>query len=328
MLLLKKEEIQQVFSMRDAIEADKNCYKYFSEGKAVVPLRTNIPAPAEDGAFLFMPAYIEDMKAAAVKVVDVFPRNAKKGIPTTVGQVILIDGTTGEVISVMDGTYITALRTGAASGAAFDLWGLEDAKIGALIGTGSQAECQLEAMLAARNLEEVRVSARNFEKTKAFVEKMNVKFAHYGTKIIAVATSDEAIEHADLVTTVTVAEAPVFDADKIKKGAVVSCVGSYTPVMQEMDPKLLNYASKIYFDSKDAVLSESGDILKPLEAGTVKEEDFTGDIGEYMLGQIPGRENEEEIIVFKNVGIGALDLVTAAEIYKKAVAAGVGLEWK
>ncbi|MGN1267332.1 MAG: ornithine cyclodeaminase family protein, partial [Dorea sp.] len=133
MLLLKKEEIQKVFSMKDAIKADEDCYKYFSEGKAVVPLRTNIPAPSENGAFLFMPAYIEDIKAAAVKVVDVFPGNVEKGIPTTVGQVILIDGITGQVISVMDGTYITALRTAAASGAAFDLFGRDDAKIGALI---------------------------------------------------------------------------------------------------------------------------------------------------------------------------------------------------
>ncbi len=327
MLLLKKEEIQKVFSMADAIRTDEECYKYFSEGKAVVPLRINIPAPTESGAFLFMPSYIEDAKAAAVKVVNVFPKNTEKGLPTTIGQVLLIDGETGQVISIMDGTYITALRTGAASGAAFDLFGLENSKIGALIGTGSQAECQLEAMLAAKKLDEVRVAARNFEKTKAFVEQMSQKLAHYGVKIVAVENPDDAVEGADLIITVTVSETPVFDASRVKKGAVVSCVGSYMPNMQEMDPKLLNMASKIYFDSMDAVLSESGDILKPLEAGTIKMQDFTGDIGDYILGKIPGRESDDEIIVYKNVGLGALDLLTAAEIYKKAKEAGIGLEW-
>lgn len=328
MLLLKKEEIQKVFSMKDAISADEYCYKLFSEGKAVVPLRTNIPAPSENGSFLFMPSYIENIHAAAVKVVNVFPENRKKGIPTTIGQVILIDGITGEIVSIMDGTYITALRTGAASGAAFDLFGLKSAKTGALIGTGTQAACQLEAMLAARDLEEVRVCARNFNKTKRFADAMNQQLGHYGTKIVAVETSDEAIEDADLIITVTVSEKPVFNAEKVKKGCAVSCVGSYTPAMQEMDPKLLNIASKIYFDSKDAVLTESGDILKPLANGTISEDDFTGEIGEYILGKIPGRENDDEIIVFKNVGIGALDLVTAVEIYKKAAQNKIGLEWK
>ncbi|MGN1266575.1 MAG: ornithine cyclodeaminase family protein, partial [Dorea sp.] len=176
-------------------------------------------------------------------------------------------------------------------------------------------------------IKEVRVAARAFEKTKAFVEEVKVALAHYGAEIIAVETGDEAVEGADLITAVTVSKEPVFSADKVKKGAVISGVGSYMPNMQELDPKLFNMASKIYFDSKDAVLAESGDVLKPLAAGTIKEEDFTGDIGEYILGKIPGRENDDEIIIFKNVGIGALDLVTATEVYKKAVQAGIGLEW-
>lgn len=327
MLLLTKEDIKSVFTMKDAIEADKKCYKFFSEGKAVVPLRTNIPAPAVDGSLLFMPSYIEDMKAAGLKVVNIFPQNAKKGLPTTVGQVLLIDGETGVVTSVMDGTYITALRTGAASGAAFDLFGREDAKEGALIGTGGQAPCQLEAMLSARKLDTVRVAARNYEKTKKFTEKMNNELAQYGAKIVACETPDEAIKGADLVALATVSEEPVFNADSVKPGAVISGVGSYQPNMQEIDPAIFAKAGKIYFDSVDAVLGESGDILKPLADGSLSKDQFTGDIGDYILGNIPGRESEDEIIVYKNVGLGALDLVAAAEVYRKAKEASVGTKW-
>ena len=327
MLLLSKGDIQKVFTMKEAVEADKEAFRIFSEGKSVVPLRTNISAPKHDGAFLFMPSYVEEMECSAIKIVNVFPKNIDKGLPTTPAQVLLIDGTTGVVASVLDGTYVTQLRTGAASGAAFDVLARKDAKKGALIGTGGQAATQLEAMMAVRDLSEVKVYDLNAERLNAFVEQMNKELAAYGTKVIAAESSDDAIEDADLVVTVTPSSRPVFDGTKVKKGATVSCVGSYQPHMQEMDPAILTRASKIYFDSVDAVLSEAGDILIPLEDGTITKDDFTGDLGDVLLGKVTARENDEEIIVFKTVGFGTQDLVTAKKIYDKALAQGVGTNW-
>lgn len=327
MLLLSKGDIQKVFTMKDAVEADEEAFRIFSEGKSVVPLRANISAPKHDGAFLFMPSYVEEMECSAIKIVNVFPKNIDKGLPTTPAQVLLIDGTTGVVVSVLDGTYVTQLRTGAASGAAFDVLARKDAKKGALIGTGGQAATQLEAMMAVRDLSEVKVYDLNAERLNAFVEQMNKELAAYGTKVIAAESSDDAIEDADLVVTVTPSSRPVFDGTKVKKGATVSCVGSYQPHMQEMDPAILTRASKIYFDSVDAVLSEAGDILIPLEDGTITKDDFTGELGDVLLGKVTARENDEEIIVFKTVGIGTQDLVTAKKIYDKALAQGVGTNW-
>ena len=231
------------------------------------------------------------------------------------------------MIAVLDGTYVTQLRTGAASGAAFDVLARKDARIGALIGTGGQAATQLEAMLAARDIKEVRVFDLNYDRTKEFADRMQEELASYGAKIVAAKTSDEAVEGADLLITVTPSSKPVFDASKVKEGATISCVGAYQPHMQEMDPAILTRASKIYFDSKEAVLSESGDILIPLEQGTITEEDFTGDLGNVIKGDLVGRENEEEIIVFETVGVATQDLVAARTIYDKAVEAGVGIEW-
>ena len=311
--------------MKDAVEADKECYRMFSEGKFDVPLRAVING--SHGNFLFMPAYSEDMLAAGLKIVNIMPGNPDRGLPASIGQVLLIDGETGEVRSVMDGTYVTALRTAAASGAAFDLFGRKDAEIGAIIGTGSQAMCQLEAMLSVRKLKEVRIAARNFGKTKAFAEKARRELGSYGTEIIACEDTNAAVDGADLVILVTVSGTPVCSAEYFKPGCTISAVGAYTYDMQELDPAVFSKCGKLYFDSVDAVLSESGDILRPLDDGTLSRDQFTGDIGEYLLGRIPGRESDDEIIVFENVGIGALDLMTAAKVYDKAIKAGVGMNW-
>lgn len=326
MLLLNKDEIRSVFTMKDAIETDKKCYRMFSEGKFDVPLRAVING--SKGNFLFMPAYSEEMGSAGLKIVNIMPNNPSKGLPASIGQVLLIDGETGLVKALMDGTYVTALRTAAASGAAFDLLGVKNARIGAMIGTGSQAMCQLEAMLTARPLKEVRVAARDFEKTKAFVEKARAEMSSYGAEIIACADTNEAVRDADLVILVTVSGTPVCSAEYFKPGCTISAVGAYTYDMQELDPAVFAKCAKIYFDSEDAVLSESGDILRPLDEGTLSREQFTGDIGDCILGRIPGRESDDEIIVFENVGIGALDLMAADSIYKKACGAGIGTVWE
>lgn len=328
MLLLNREDIKKVFTMQDAIEADKKAFELVVEGKCDAPLRTNIQAPRHEGCFLFMPAYVEEMDTASLKIINIFPHNIDHGIPSSPAQVLLIDGTTGVVSAVLDGTYVTQMRTGAASGAAFDVLAKKDCRIGALIGTGGQAATQLEAMLAARKLEEVRVYDLNPERTQAFAEQMQKELASYGARILAAKSSDEAIEDADLLITVTPSSKPVFDGTKVKQGATISCVGAYQHHMQEMDPAILPRASKIYFDSKDAVLSESGDILIPLEQGIITEKDFTGDIGQVIKGELIGRENDDEIIVFETVGVATQDLVAAKTIYDRAVKAGVGTEWK
>lgn len=327
MLLLSREDIKKVFTIKDAIEADKKAFQLVVEGKCDAPLRTNIQAPKHDGCFLFMPAYVEEMDTASLKIINIFPHNIDNGIPSSPAQVLLIDGKTGIVTAVLDGTYVTQLRTGAASGAAFDVLARKDARIGALIGTGGQATTQLEAMMAARDLEEVRVYDLNYERTQEFAARMQEELKDYGTKIVAVRSSDEAVEGADLLITVTPSSKPVFDGTKVKAGATVSCVGAYQHHMQEMDPRILTRASKIYFDSEEAVLSESGDILIPLEEGVITKDDFTGDLGDVIRGKITGREHDDEIIVFETVGVATQDLVAAKEIYEKAVAAGVGTNW-
>lgn len=327
MLLLNEQDIRKVFDMNDAIDSNIEAYKIFSSGNAVVPLRQVIAADEGRGNFAFMPAYSSKLGAAGIKIVNIFPGNRERGEATTIGQVLLMDDKNGEVLALMDGSFITKFRTGAASGAAFKLFARNDAKIGCLIGTGGQADCQLEAMLAACNLDEVRIVARDFAKTEKFTEEMSERFKDSGTKLIAYDDANEAVDGADVIVVVTVSTEPVFDADRVKKGAVVSGVGSYTAEMNEIDPKLFKLADKIYFDSKDACIAESADIQIPLREGLVSLEGLTGDIGEYALGEISGREADDEIIIFKNVGLGILDLVIAKLIYEKAKNRKIGYQW-
>ncbi|MFD1472646.1 ornithine cyclodeaminase family protein [Companilactobacillus mishanensis] len=328
MLLLSRAMVEGFFTMDDAIQADKDAFKLFSEGKIDVPLRTQLPTDDGNGDFLCMPAYCGEQNTSSVKILNMFPKNIDKGLPSINAQVMVMNTETGLIDAMIDGNYITQLRTGAASGAAIDLLAKESVSDGALIGTGGQAETQLEAMLAARDLETVRVNDLNFERAKNFVEKMSKKLAKYKTNIIAVETSDEAVEKADVIITVTPSKKPVFDGNKVKAGATVCGVGSFQPDMQETPSELVSHASKIYFDSEEAVLSESGDLLIPLKDKTITKDKFAGDLGEVVSGKVKGRENDQEIIFFKTVGIAAQDLITADRIYKKAQENNVGLEWQ
>lgn len=326
MLVLNKEHIKNIFTMKEAIEADKEAFSFYSQKKAVVPLRTNINVSKYNASSLFMPGYIEELDALGIKIVSVFPENSKLGKPVVPAQMILLNGNSGEVCCIMDGTYLTQLRTGAASGAATDLLAVEDAKVGALIGTGGQAICQLEAMLASRNLEVVKVYSRNEKKVIDFIEKAKVAFKNYKTEIVAAKSSDEVIENADVITVATTSTKPVFDGRKVKRGAHINGVGSYMPNMQEIDEYTIANANKIFVDSKEAVLSEAGDFIIPLEKNIIDENKITGELGEVVSKKIKGREHRDDITVFKSVGIAVQDVTTAYKIYKKAIELGIGTE--
>jgi len=319
MLILSQADIKKIFSMKEAIQASKEALRLYSEGKCVVPLRINIDIPTQQAHNLFMPAYIETLNISGIKIVSVFPNNIALGKPAVLAQMMLLNGQTGEVFAMIDGTYLTQLRTGALQGAATDILARKNAKIAVLFGTGGQASTQLEALLNVRDLEEVRICGTNYERTQTFVAAMQKEFSHFTTKIIAIKDGNEAVKDADIITTVTTSKNPVFDGRLVKKGTHINGIGAYTPLMQELPETLIQSADKIIFDTKEGVLAEAGDFLIPLKKGIVTLADFGGDLGEVILGKTKGRETEQEITLFKSVGTAALDLVTAFRIYQKAL---------
>ncbi len=324
MLILSRDDMKKVLTMKDAVESVKEAFSVYSQGKSVVPLRVNIDIAKHGGQSLFMPGYVEDLDSIGIKIVSVFPKNAEKGKPVVPAQMLLLDGTTGEVCCIMDGTYLTQLRTGAASGAASDVLAVKDAKIAALFGAGGQAMCQLEALLAVRKLQKVKVYSRDAHQLEDFVKKANLELKNYGAEIVSARSSEEAVKDADIITVVTTAKKPVFEGKLVKKGAHINGVGSYTREMQELDEYIVKEADKVFVDSKQAVLAESGDFIQPMEKGIIDESRINGELGEVIFEKLKGRETKDEITLFKTVGIAVQDVVTAYKIYKKALENGVG----
>lgn len=324
-IVLKEKDIKEVFKMKDAIEAIKIALELYSKGESNIPLRTNIDVPEEKGQSLYMPGLVSSVGALGVKIVSVYEENNKLGLDSIASLMVVQNSKTGEVSSIMDGNYLTKLRTGAISGAATDLLSRKDSSIFALIGTGGQARTQLEAVLNVRDIKEVRVSGRDRDKAQSFADAMLEEFGeNFKFKISVAKNADEAVQGADIISTVTSARNPVFDGKLVKKGAHINGVGSYTPDMQEIDSYILTKADKIYLDTRDGVLNESGDFIIPIKEGKFKEKDITGELGQAILGEIPLREKEDEITLFKTVGSGIFDIVTAKKIYEKAAEKKIG----
>jgi len=314
-----------MITISDIIEADKEALSIYSSQKSNIPLRSNLDIPEYKGQCLFMNGYAAPAKALGVKIVSVYPENINKNLTSVPATMVLVDAETGMVNSLIDGTYLTRLRTGAISGLATDILARKDSKIFALFGTGGQAVTQLEAVLTVRKIEEVRVFDLFKDRAQEFAKKMSEKFSKkFNVKIIAAESSDKAVENADIITTVTTSKKPVFDAAKVKKNAHINGVGSYTPEMQEIPGDILVMANKIFVDTRDGAINESGDLIKPIQSGLIKKEKINGELGEVINGLMKGRENDNEMTFFKTTGSAVLDLVAAQKIYEMAKAKNVG----
>ena len=326
MLLLNAEDVRKALPMNEAIEAMKKAYASLSNGTAVVPLRARLPIPNSEALSLFMPAFVNSQNgdALAIKVVSLFPTNPARGLAYIQAAVLVFDPETGRAIALLEGSSLTAIRTGAAGGAAIDLLARKDSKVAAIFGAGAQARTQVEAACTARPIETVFIYARNAERAQAFATEMENK--GFAAQEFRVALSPrEAIEHADLICTATTSSKPVFDDVDVKPGTHISAVGSYTPEMQEVPAETLQRA-KIFVDSRSASLEEAGDLIQPMQSGLFDETRICGELGEVVLGQLPGRETPEEITYFKSVGIAVQDAMAAHVALTNARRMNIGTE--
>ena len=318
MLIINEKETRKIYSMEEAIHACKEALRMYSQGTSDVPLRINFET--EHGANLFMPAHLKETNTSGIKIVSTFPENPKKGKPSVPAQMIMLDKETGEVSSIIDGTYLTQLRTGAVQGAATDILSNKNARNAVLIGAGGQAEAQLEAMFAVRDLERVDVIDLNEELLNQFVEKMNNKF---NNKVHACFDSSKAIKNADIITTVTTAPGPVFNASYLKPGVHINGIGSFTPEMKEIPLQAIIQADIRAVDTYDGVFAEAGAVMETISLNKLKESSFI-ELGEIIIDPSKGRQNEKQITFFKSVGSAVLDVQVGQEIYEKAIKEKVG----
>ncbi|EGJ27325.1 ornithine cyclodeaminase [Streptococcus porcinus] len=326
MLILSKNDMEQCFSMAEAIKVAKEASKIYTEGHSIVPLRTNLEVTDYNGQSLYMPAVTSGMeKSLGVKIVSVYPDNINKGLPSVPATMVTLDPQTGIVSAVLDGTYLTQLRTAAIQGAATEELANKEAKIAGLIGTGGQAYQQALAMMTARKLDELKVFDIDYNRAVVFAEKLTNDIRDtFHTSVYAVDSAKEVVANSDIVTTVTTSKNNTFDANDIGPGTHINGIGAYTPEMFELPKELLIRANTVLFDTTDAVLAEAGDIQAPINEGLLTPTDYSGELGELLLGRILGRQSKSDITVFKSVGSAVFDVVTAQRIVERALEKGVG----
>lgn len=307
--------------MQDCIETMRDAFAELANGGAVVPLRSTLAMPNENGGALFMPVYLPNIRKVGLKSVTIHQDNPTKGLPLIQAMVMVFDASTGSPLAMMNGEVITAMRTGAVSGLATKLLARENAEIVAIFGAGVQGETQLEAVCAVREIKKAYIFNRNVVRKAAFIKKMQEKL---GIEILA-AESMDVLSEADVICTATTSKVPVFKNAEIGVGVHINGVGSYRPDMCEIPPETMRRA-KIVVDQMQACLAEAGDILQPIEQGLFATEYIYGQLGEIVNGAKLARETEDEITVFKSVGLAVQDLATADLVLTKARKLGLGTE--
>ncbi len=319
-LLLSAQDIEHALPMTAAIDVNAQAYVALSQEKAVVPQRVSIQTPA--GIALFMPAYVPGARSLALKVVSVFPDNPQRNLPTIHALVMVLDPETGAPVALLDGARLTALRTGAGAGAATRVLARPDSHVMALFGAGGQAPDQVEAVLAVRPIEEVRIYTRSGTSAERLADHLSRR--HPRVLFRPVSTPRDAVQGADIISCATTSTTPVFDPEDVAPGTHINGIGSFTPQMREVQvvglPRL-----RVFVDSLSAAQEEAGDLIQAVKEGHLRWEDVV-EIGQVLAGEAQGRTSRDEITFFKSVGVAVQDAATAAAVLEQARQQGLGRE--
>lgn len=318
--VLCEEDIRHALPMKEAVEVMKEAFEAVSAGRVTMPTRTHIDVSTYNGTALVMPSYSDYFGKIGVKVVNIFPANPKRGLPSIQGIVCLLDGQTGSPLAILDGTFLTALRTGAASGAATDLLANPNANTVAIIGAGIQGRMQLEATCAVRPIKKAWVYDIAEDVAVKFAKKMG---AVLSIEIVVTKSSRDALQYADIVCTATVSSTPVFNDTEIASGVHINAIGSYKPEVQEIPEKTV-LRSLLIVDHRESALQEAGDLLIPIKKGHMREIHIHAELGEIIAGKVIGRTSDKDVTLFKSVGIAVQDLAAATRVLEQAEKQGFG----
>lgn len=320
--VLDAHAVRSALSMEGAIDGMKEAFKQLAQGRASLPLRTRIEEPGQQGDVLFMPAALHESGELAVKIVSVYPQNPDQGLPTIHALVVAIDSRTGRPVAILEGASLTALRTGAISGAATDLLARPNAKTAAIYGSGVQARTQLEAVCTVRHIESAWVYSLDLRGAEALVTELSGRNPIPNDIRIA-DNASEPLKDADIICTATTSSTPVFPGTRVRPGTHINAIGAYTPTMQEVDSETVKKAY-VVVDSKDAALEEAGDLIIPIESGEISEAWIEAELGEVINGTKPARASQDQITLFKSVGIAIQDAVSAGRALQRAEELGLG----
>ena len=318
--ILSGSQIREAVQMTDIIEAVRNAFVELSAGGAVMPIRSHISIAEPRGDALFMPSYMNSTERIGVKTVTLFEDNRTAGLPYIQALVSVYDGRNGTPQAVLDGTTITALRTGAASGLATELLSRPESKTCGIIGAGVQGITQLEAVCAVRPIDTVLVYDPHPETARTFAEAMGKTCA---VEVEVLPTVQQVVRSADIICCATISETPVFDDHDLNEGVHINGVGSYQPHVQEIPEETVR-RSRLFVDHRESALAETGDLIIPLAKGVISENHILGEIGAVAAGEVMGRISADDITFFKSVGVAVQDLAAASVIIERAEERNIG----
>lgn len=310
-LYITEEQVNGLVTMADAMRAVEASFRRQGEGRNTHEPRRRVHVPA--GMLHVMFGADPDAGVMGLKAYTTV-----KGVARF--QVLLYSTDDGSLLAMIEGDRLGQLRTGAASGVATKLLARAEASIAAVFGTGYQARTQVEALGHARSLQEVRVYGRDPDRRRQFCEEMG---ACLGLWVLPVESPEQALDGADIVTTMTSSTRPVFDGSLLAAGAHVNATGSNSLLKREVDDAVVSRAAVIAVDSLAAVPLESGDLLAPLQKGLIYPEALV-ELGQIAAGHHPGRTADDQVTLFKSHGIALEDIALAAVVYERAMERGVG----
>ena len=299
LMLLSATDIKQCINMQQAIDAMENAFLQLAQHQVVLPLRTPLPITNENAICLTMPAYLQQQRQLGLKVVSLFPNNHQHQLPSINGVILLLDATTGQPKALMDASYLTALRTGAVSGLATKLLAENDAKHVAIIGSGTQAMTQLDAIRAVRPIQHVSVWSRTPKHALLFAKQLE-----HQMDVQVSTTIQDAIKNADIICTATQSTEPLIYLDDIKSDVHINAIGSHTKTMHEIAPDVFTKSVTIV-DQITAALAEAGEIIQAVESNLIRTNSLI-EIGNLLMHPKP--ELKHQRTVFKSVGLAIQDI--------------------
>lgn len=323
MLIINQEEVKQIIPLSEinkVVGRIEMAFSKYGKGEVDMPPKTYLYFKKDNGDLRVMPSFSEELKMAGTKIVNVHPDNPKMNLPTVGAVIVLNDAKTGSPLALMDGTYITGMRTGAAGAVASKYLAKKDAKTLGVVGAGRQAVFQIAATASAIKLQDILVYDVNEKNIEILAEEL----AKIGIKIRN--ASLEEVSRQDILTTTTPSRNPIIKNDFVVAGMHINAVGADAEGKEELDPEILKRAKIIVDDWTQA--SHSGEINVPVAKGIITKNDIYSSLGEIVAGIKTGRENNEEITVFDSTGLALQDLFTAAMVYEEALKKGIGQEIK
>ena len=322
-LFLDRSTLQELLSMKEILEAVEEAFKQKGIGQVVMPPKVYVRLERYHGDFRAMPAYLPKIDAAGVKIVNAHPRNPETAdLPSVMACILLIDPKTGAPLCLMEGGWLTAMRTGAAGGVAAKYLAREDSETVAMIGAGVQARTQLLALdHVLDNIREVRVVDRNESVRERYAEDMR---RETNADIVSCSKVEDALQEADILVTVTPSTSPLVKNSWVSNGTHVNAIGADAPGKQELDPEILRRA-KIVVDDFDQA-THSGEVNVPLTEGVLSRSDIYAELGEIVAGKESGRTSADEVTLFDSTGLAIQDISTAWCAYELAKKKNVG-EW-